>query len=79
MDPPAGLPVRVVAHGNRQWDEIYPDERMEDLWLDIQSNVFAALSGGEVLIARNAGRQAPLDDPGFIAEVILGMVRAQRP
>ena len=52
---------------------------MEDLWLDMQSKVSAALGGGDVLIARNAGRQAPLDDPGFIAEVILGMVRAQRP
>ncbi len=53
--------------------------RMEDLWLDMQFKVSAALGGGEVLIARNAGHQAPLDDPGFIAEVILGMVWAQRP
>ena len=52
---------------------------MEDLWLDMQSKVSAALGGGEVLIARNADHQAPLDDPGFIAEVILGMVRGQRP
>ena len=45
----------------------------------MQSKVSAALVGGEVLIARNAGHHAPLDDPGFIAEVILGMVWAQRP
>ena len=47
---------------------------MEDFWLDMQSKVSAALGGSEVLTARNADHQAPLDDPGFIAEVILRMV-----
>ncbi len=47
---------------------------MEDFLLDMQSKVSAALGGGKVLIVRNMGHQAPLDDPGFIAEVILRMV-----
>lgn len=55
------------------------EDRMEDLRLDMQSKASAPLGGGEVLIVRNVGHQATLDDPGFIAEVILRMVRAQRP
>ncbi|MDJ0981212.1 MAG: hypothetical protein QNI94_06300 [Kiloniellales bacterium] len=47
---------------------------MEDFWLDMQSKVSAARGGSEVLTARNADHQALLEDPGFIAEVILRMV-----
>ena len=38
---PPGRPARVVVHGNGQWDKIYPDGRMERVWLELQRDLAA--------------------------------------
>lgn len=70
---PAG-PSRVLVHGNREWDRIYTDGRMEDLWLDLQSELAAAIGAPDPVIARDSGHQLPLDDPASVVGAVRDLV-----
>ena len=70
---PAG-PSSVLIHGNREWDRIYADGRMEDLWLDLQSELASAIGAPGLFIALDSGHQLPLDAPATVAGAVRDLV-----
>ncbi len=72
------LPASVLVHGNREWDAVTADGRMEDIWLQLQTDLAAELHGPAPLIASESGHQVPLDDPETVIGAVRDMVMALR-
>jgi len=72
------LPASVLVHGNREWDSVTADGRMEDIWLQLQTDLAADLQGPAPVIAAESGHQLPLDDPEAVIGAVRDMVMALR-
>jgi len=72
------LPVRLIVHGRREWDQIYKDGRMENVWLRLQADLQKNHRGAPLLVATNAGHQIPLDAPDLIAQAVIDIVTIVR-
>lgn len=72
------IPVRVIIHGRREWDQIYKDGRMENVWRSLQADLQKTHRGALLLVATNAGHQIPLDAPDLIAQVVGDIVATVR-
>lgn len=77
-DPPLGLPIRIMLHGNREWDRIYPDGRMEDAWISMHRSQARKLGAGDLIIVPKAGHQIALDDPQAVIEALKAMLTRVR-
>jgi pimeloyl-ACP methyl ester carboxylesterase len=72
------VPVRVVVHGNREWDHLYPDGRMETAWLGMQRDLARELHAPPPIIAVRSGHQIALDDPDVVLRAIGDLIRTLR-
>lgn len=68
------LPARVLVHGNREWDHLYPDGRMERVWLDMQRQLARDLSAPPPIVAEASGHQIARDDPDLVLRTIRGLI-----
>ena len=72
VDPQARpvRPVRVLTHGNREWDVPYPDGRMETAWLARQNDLVARYGAPPVIVVPASGHQIALDAPASVESAI---------
>jgi pimeloyl-ACP methyl ester carboxylesterase len=70
------LPARVLIHGNREWDRLYPDGRMEDAWASMHGRLATALGAPPPIVARSSGHQIALDEPGVVVAAIRDLIRS---
>jgi pimeloyl-ACP methyl ester carboxylesterase len=68
------LPARVIVHGNREWDHLYPDGRMEAAWLDMQRKLADELGAPPPTIAEASGHQIALDDPDLVLRTVRALI-----
>src|SRR4051794_1220656 len=66
----ARLPSRVIVHGNHEWNRLYPDGRMEAVWLDMQRQLASDLGAPPPIIAETSGHQIALDDPDLVLATV---------
>lgn len=80
MKPLARLeaPVRVLVHGRRDWDGLYPDGRMERIWTDLQDDASTRLGGRPATVVPGTSHQIHLDDPSAVLGAIGEVVQAAR-
>jgi pimeloyl-ACP methyl ester carboxylesterase len=64
------LPVRLLVHGNREWDQPFPDGRMEQAWRDMQNELATRLGAPQPVIVNESGHQIALDAPQAVAAAI---------
>jgi len=73
------LPSRVIVHGNHEWDRLYPDGRMERVWLDMQQQLARDLGAPPPLVARTSGHQIALDDPDLVLAAVQELISSLGP
>ena len=74
----SALPSRLILHGNREWDKIYPDGRMEDAWRKMHEDLAALIDTGPIEMVREAGHQIALDSPKAVLSVLLDVLAQTR-
>jgi pimeloyl-ACP methyl ester carboxylesterase len=74
----SGLPSRLILHGNREWDKIYPDGRMEDAWRQMHEDLAARIHAGPIAMISEAGHQIALDAPKRVLSVLRDVVEQIR-
>ena len=76
VDPQArpARPVRVLTHGNREWDVPYPDGRMEAAWLAMQNDLATRFGAPPVIVVPASGHQIALDAPASVESAIDAVV-----
>jgi hypothetical protein len=67
------VPTRIVVHGNREWDSLYPDGRMERAWAEMQSDLAGRLGAPPPIPAPASGHQIALDSPDIVVATIRGL------
>ena len=60
----------VLVHSRRDWDGHSIDGKMEDIWLDLQSDLANKLNANLVVVP-DAGHQMQLENYDFIYEKLL--------
>lgn len=73
------LPARILIHGNHEWDEAYPDGRMEHAWLSMQTDLAAEIGAPAPLVVPNSGHQVQLDAPSAVVGAIESLMSDPRP
>lgn len=68
-------PARVLVHGDREWDNAYPDGRMEAVWRVMQDDLAGRFGAPPVTVVPDSGHQIPLDDPAAVAAAIEAVAR----
>ncbi len=71
----AGLRTEVILHGRREWDRIYPDGRMENLWIRLQADLAERIGATRLVVATNSSHQVPLEAPELVTKIVLAVVR----
>ncbi|WP_158266763.1 alpha/beta fold hydrolase [Alsobacter soli] len=64
------IPARVLVHGDDEWNELYPDGRMERVWRGLQADLARRLGAPAPEIVPHAGHQIPLDAPGAVVKAV---------
>lgn len=73
----AGYPIllsRILLHGNREWDDAYPDGRMEKAWLDMHSDLARAIGAPKPIPIEQSGHQLALDAPEMVAKEVENLI-----
>ncbi len=73
------LPARVLVHGDREWDGVYPDGRMERTWTALQDEMARALGAPPPTVVPGSGHQIALDAPAAVADAVLALGTAAQP
>ncbi|MCW6506636.1 alpha/beta fold hydrolase [Lichenifustis flavocetrariae] len=68
-------PIRVLVHGNREWDVPYPDGRMEAAWRAMQADLAKRFGASTLTIVEGSGHEIPLDRPAAVVTAIEDVVR----
>ena len=63
-------PARLLVHGNREWDQPFPDGRMEQAWRAMQGELAASLGAPPPIIVNDSGHQIALDAPQSVVSAI---------
>ena len=74
----AGLRTEVILHGWRKWDRIYPDGRMENLWIRLQAELAERIGARRLVVATKSSHQVPLEAPELVTKMILAVIRDVR-
>jgi pimeloyl-ACP methyl ester carboxylesterase len=72
------VPARIIIHGNREWDRLYPDGRMEDAWADMQAELARNLGAPLPISAASSGHQIALDRPDLVVGTLRDLIRSAR-
>ena len=70
------LPVRILLHGNREWDGAYPDGRMEAAWLAMHRDLAVTLGAPPPAVISESGHQIALDRPDAVIDAIMALTRS---
>jgi pimeloyl-ACP methyl ester carboxylesterase len=70
------LPSRILIHGNREWDGVYPDGRMERAWRDMQAQLARSIGAPSPIVAASSGHQIPLDAPALVVSTVADLIRS---
>ncbi|UDL95642.1 alpha/beta fold hydrolase [Lichenihabitans sp. PAMC28606] len=68
-------PTRILVHGNRDWDQVYPDGRMEALWRAMQDDLATRFGAPPVTVVADSGHQIALDDPAAVVAAVEDVAR----
>lgn len=68
--PAPHVRARVLIHGNHEWDQAYPDGRMERAWADMQARLAGELSAPPPVPIAISGHQIPLDAPASVVAAV---------
>lgn len=63
-------PTRVLVHGDREWDRVTPDGRMEAVWRAMQDDLAVRFGAPPVTVVPDSGHQIALDDPAAVVAAI---------
>lgn len=69
------LRAEVMLHGKRDWDRIYRDGRMENLWIKLQAELAERIGAGRLVVAARSGHQIALETPELVTKVVAGVIR----
>lgn len=70
------LPSRILVHGNGEWNEAYPDGRMERAWRAMQEDLAVAIGAPAPVAVAGAGHVIALDAPEAVVEAIETLIAA---
>ena len=76
--PAPGIGAEVILHGRRDWDRLYADGRMENLWTRLQADLARRLGAVRLVVSWRSGHQVPLEDPELIEKVVRLVIRDSR-
>ncbi len=73
-------PIRseVILHGRREWDRLYRDGRMENLWTILQADLAKRIGATRLVVSSHSGHQVPLEDPMLVDKLLRIVVRDLR-
>lgn len=78
VKPARRVRAEVILHGRREWDRIYRDGRMENLWVRLQEDLARRVGAERVTISLRSGHQVHLEDPQLVEQMVLAVVREIR-
>jgi hypothetical protein len=70
--------AEVTLHGRREWDRVYRDGRMEDLWVQLQADLARRVGADRATTSLRSGHQVHLDDPALVQRMVLAVAREIR-
>jgi pimeloyl-ACP methyl ester carboxylesterase len=74
------LRAEVIVHGRREWDRLYRDGRMENLWTRLQADLARQIGAVRLVVADRSGHQIPLEDPALVDRMVRSVIQdARRP
>ena len=73
LDMP-NVPIIVISHGERVWENKPLTNKMEQVWQDLQTDLASKNNNSKQIIADNSGHQIQLDQPNLIIDVIKELV-----
>ncbi len=76
--PTAVVRAEVILHGRREWDRLYGDGRMEDLWIRLQADLARQIGATRLVVASRSGHQVALEDPALVEKIVAGVIRDLR-
>lgn len=68
--PRLHLPALVLRHGNGEWNEAFPDGRMEEAWRVMQEDIASRYGAPLPILVPQSGHQIQFDAPGVIADAV---------
>jgi pimeloyl-ACP methyl ester carboxylesterase len=77
--PIPNVAARVLIHGNREWDQTYPDGRMEHAWAQMQAALSTELGAPPPIVVPGSGHQIPLDDPQAVVDAVEALIQPPAP
>lgn len=78
MAPAPPLRAEVIVHGLREWDRLYRDGRMEDLWIRLQADLVRRLGAERLVVASHSGHQIPMETPVLVEKIVRAVIRDVR-
>ena len=63
------IPIAVITHGRKVWDSAR-FKNMEEIWLELQTDLSNSTSKGRLLIANGSGHHIHLEEPELILSEI---------
>ena len=72
------VPLIVVAHDERVTAPSDRAKRMAEIWLDLQKDLAARTSQGQLIVTATSGHFIHLDEPNIVIEAIHEVVEASR-
>jgi pimeloyl-ACP methyl ester carboxylesterase len=73
------VPARIIVHGNKEWNRVYPDGRMERAWSELQSQLAEALGAPPPIVASSSGHQIALDEPAAVVAAVRDLIASLAP
>jgi hypothetical protein len=64
------VPLRVLTHGDADWDQAYSDRRMERVWTDMLGEMAAALGALPPTVVPHGGHEIVLDPPDAVVAAV---------
>ena len=68
------MPAEVILHGRRDWDRLYRDGRMENIWIRLQADLARQVGATRLIVATGAGHQVPLEQPDLVVKMVRAVV-----
>ena len=72
------LRTEVITHGRREWDRLYSDGRMENLWTQLQADLARRIGARRLVVAHRSGHQIPLEDPALVDRMVRSVIADTR-
>jgi pimeloyl-ACP methyl ester carboxylesterase len=72
------LRTEVITHGRREWDRLYSDGRMENLWTQLQADLARQTGARRLVVAHRSGHQIPLEDPALVDRMVRSVIADTR-